>query len=67
MTDRSALKDGEIEITPEMVCAGEEVIERALLGAGLPLSWLVLSSVRDVYIAMSRKSDRQRFVKDHQL
>jgi hypothetical protein len=44
----------EIEVTREMIKAGEAVLDRAFANAGLEPSWTVFSSLRDVYIAMTR-------------
>jgi hypothetical protein len=44
----------EIEITPQMIEAGEAVLDSALDCAGLPISYLVISAAREVYIAMQR-------------
>jgi len=45
--------------TEKMQEAGEAVLSRALAEAGLPQSWAVLCSVRDVYSAMRNISDHQ--------
>lgn len=50
----------EIEITPEMIEAGESVLDRALDDAELPASWRVSSSVKDIYIAMDSARGRTR-------
>ena len=51
---------GAPEISREMIAAGEEVIDRAFMSAGLSPSLPVYSVVRDVYIAMRRIADRQQ-------
>jgi hypothetical protein len=57
-TDDNEAGVPQIEVTPEMISAGEEVLDRAFLNAELPPSWSVYSAVRDVYIAMHQASGR---------
>lgn len=40
------------QITPQMIEAGEAVLDRACVQAELPPSWILMSAVRDVYNAM---------------
>ena len=46
-------KTAEIKITPEMVGAGERVLDAALAEAGIEPHWSVLAAVSAVYRAMS--------------
>jgi hypothetical protein len=52
--------DEEIEITREMVRAGEAVLDRAFEQAGLRPSWTVFAALPDVYIAMESARDYQQ-------
>ena len=55
MTDRPTLKDEEIEITPEMIEAGEKVL---CLGCApeTPISQLPTHVLAEVYISMARRA-----------
>lgn len=57
--DRPALENSEIEITPQMIEAGEAVLDRACDQAEVPTSWSLISAAKDVYIAMENARSRQ--------
>jgi hypothetical protein len=46
------------DVTPEMVAAGEAVLDGAFEADERSPSWNVLSAARDVYIAMERERIR---------
>jgi hypothetical protein len=48
-----------VRITPEMIAAGEAVLDRAFAQAELPASWFVSSALGDIYTAMVRAKPRQ--------
>ena len=60
--DRLAKKDGEFEVTPEMIEAEEDVLA-CELGGGVFCQWRPDEVARRVYLAMARLAPHQNQVR----